>query len=141
MKRKEDGRFNAAWGGIASLSMALPVLWTEAQARGFALRDIARWMSGAPAALAGLRKTVGGIEPGRDANFVVFDPHAEFLVTEERLHHRHKVSPYVGERLRSVVRETVLRGETVSRDGVFPGGNSGREYLVAARTDAATHVC
>ena len=83
MKRKEDGRFNVAWGGIASLSTAMSVMWTEASSRGFHLRDVARWMSGAPAALAGLRHRVGGIEPGRDANFVIFDPEAEFVLTEE----------------------------------------------------------
>ncbi|AFL87194.1 allantoinase [Terriglobus roseus DSM 18391] len=128
MKRKEDGRFNTAWGGIASLSTALPVMWTEAQARGFTLRDIARWMSGAPAALAGLRHRVGGIEPGRDANFILFDPDAETIVTEDLLHYRHKVSPYMGEQLRGRVRETVLRGHTVYADGNFPGDNRGLEY-------------
>ncbi len=132
MKRADDGRFNVAWGGIASLSTALPVLWTEASARGFSLRDLARWMSGAPAALAGLRQQVGGIEAGRDANFVVFDPDAEFVVTADVLHYRHKVSPYMGERLRGVVRETVLRGQTVFRDAQFPGGNIGREYTRSA---------
>lgn len=138
MKRAEDGRFNVAWGGIASLSTALPVMWTEAQARGFGLRDMARWMSGAPAALAGLRRQVGGIEVGRDANFIVFDPDAEFNVTAEVLHYRHRISPYLGERLRGVVRETVLRGQSVYRDGKFPGANIGREY---ARSQADADVC
>jgi allantoinase len=141
MKRMDDGRFNVAWGGIASLSTALPVMWTEAHTRGFTLRDIARWMSGAPAALAGLRHHVGAIEPGRDANFVVFDPEAEFVVTKDVLHYRHKVSPYMGERLRGVVRETVLRGETVYRDGGFAGNNIGREYASATRRNTVAHVC
>ncbi len=134
MKRREDGRFNIAWGGIASLSTALPVMWTEAAARGFALRDVARWMSGATAALAGLRHRVGAIEVGRDANFVLFDPDAETVVTEEVLHYRHKVSPYLGERLRGRVHATVLRGEVVFQDGTFPGANMGREYPLTART-------
>jgi allantoinase len=128
MKQKDDGRFNIAWGGIASLSTALPVMWTEASARGFTLRDIARWMSGAPAALAGLRHRVGGIEPGRDANLVLFNPDAEFIVTEDILHYRHKVSPYMGERLRGRVHATILRGETIFAEGSFPGANVGREY-------------
>jgi allantoinase len=128
MKRKDAGRFNVAWGGIASLSTALPVMWTEAHARGYSLRDLARWMSGAPAALAGLRTRVGGIEVGRDANFVVFDPDADFHVTEETLHYRHKVSPYLGEHLKGRVRETILRGKTVYADGTFPGDNFGTEY-------------
>jgi allantoinase len=128
MKRKDDGRFNVAWGGIASLSTALPVMWTEASSRGFTLRDIARWMSGAPAALARLRHQVGGIEPGRDANFVLFDPDADFVVTEDVLHYRHKVSPYIGEHLRGRVRATMLRGETVYDGSSFPGANMGQEY-------------
>lgn len=128
MKRQDDGRFNIAWGGIASLSTALPVMWTEAHARGYTLRDLARWMSGAPAALAGLRHRVGGIEPGRDANFIVFDPEAEITIAEDMLQYRHKVSPYLGERLRGQVRETVLRGYTIYADGQFPGDNLGREY-------------
>ncbi|MEK6398806.1 MAG: amidohydrolase family protein, partial [Terriglobus sp.] len=128
MKRKEDGRFNVAWGGIASLSTALPVMWTEARMRGHSLRDLARWMSGAPAALAGLRRRVGGIEIGRDANFIVFDPDAEFQVMEDKLHYRHKISPYLGERLRGLVHETVLRGKTVYEDGTFPGEPFGAEY-------------
>ncbi len=129
MKRKDDGRFNVAWGGIASLSTALPVMWTEAQKRGFGLRDLARWMSGAPSALAGLRRQVGAIEVGGDANFVVFDPDSEFVVTKDVLHYRHKVSPYMGERLRGVVRETVLRGTTVYCDGSFPRENIGCELV------------
>ena len=124
MKRAEDGRFNVAWGGIASLSTALSVVWTEARARGFGLADVARWMGVGPAALAGLRRC-GAIAGGCAANLVLFAPEAERRVTVEGLFYRHPVSPYLGETLRGVVRETVLRGETVYREGGWfatPGG-------------------
>lgn len=128
MKNFEEGRFDRAWGGIASLSTALSVIWTEARQRGIDLRDIARWMSGAPAALAGLRKRVGAIEAGRDANFVRFDAEASFTVSEEKLHYRHKVSPYMGETLRGVVKETVLRGASIYCNGTFPAAPFGQEH-------------
>jgi allantoinase len=128
MKSLEEGSFRSAWGGIASLSMALSVMWTEAYQRGFALTDIARWMAQEPARLAGCDKSKGRISAGYDADFVVFDPEAEFTVTEERLHHRHRVSPYLGERLRGVVKKTYLRGAAVFDDGEFPGEASGREF-------------
>ena len=35
MKRRDEGRFDRAWGGIASLSVALPVIYTECISRGF----------------------------------------------------------------------------------------------------------
>jgi allantoinase len=128
MKRLEEGNFRTAWGGIASLSMALPVMWAEAQARGFSLTDIARWMSQEPARLARCDQRKGRIATGYDADFLVFDTDLEFAVTEDRLHHRHAVSPYLGEKLRGLVRRTYLRGKVVFQDGEFPGDPAGREF-------------
>ena len=127
MKRLEQGRFDLAWGGIASLSVALPVVWTDAVQRGFSLEAIAQWMSSAPAMLAGIGNRAGELKAGREASFVVFDSEAEFVVTPERLHYRHAISPYVGETLRGVVQATYLRGEAVYRSGEFISGARGRE--------------
>jgi allantoinase len=128
MKLREEGNFQKAWGGIASLSMALPVMWTEARRRGFSLVDITRWMAEQPARLAGCDGRKGRIAAGGDADFVVFDPDAEFTVTEDRLYHRHSVSPYLGERLSGLVKRTYLRGTVVYQDGEFPGEVMGREF-------------
>jgi len=128
LKRLESGNFKTAWGGIASLSVALPVMWTEASARGFALRDIARWMAEGPSRLAGCDASKGRIAAGMDADFVVFDPEAQFVVTPERLHYRYPVSPYMGEKLRGVVSATYLRGRAVYAEGAFPAASIGREY-------------
>jgi allantoinase len=128
MKGLAEGNFRSAWGGIASLSMALPVMFTEACKRGFSLSDIAYWMAEAPAKLAGCQRRKGRIAAGSDADLVVFDPDAEFVVSKERLHYRHPVSPYLGERLRGVVNTTYLRGRVVFDHGEFPGKPMGMEY-------------
>jgi allantoinase len=128
MKSLDTGSFCTAWGGIASLSIALPVMWTEAHQRGFTLMDIARWMSQEPARLAGCGARKGQIAAGYDADFVVFDPEADCKVIADRLHHRHPLSPYLGEELRGVVKKTYLRGTAVFDDGRFPGEASGREF-------------
>jgi allantoinase len=128
---EECGRFDEAWGGIASLSTALSVVWTDAAARGFALADVSRWMSAAPAKLAGLALEVGSIEAGKHANLVAFDTDASFNVTPDALHYRHCVSPYMDETLRGVVRSTWLRGTKVFDGDVFPVTPQGREYAVS----------
>jgi allantoinase len=128
MKRLEDGNFRTAWGGISSLSVALPVMWTEASRRGFTLLDIARWMAEAPARLAGCDRRKGRLEAGYDADMVVLNPEEEFQVTQQRLHYRHTLSPYLGETLRGVVRATFLRGRAVFANGIFPGEPCGREW-------------
>jgi len=127
MKRLEEGSFRTAWGGIASLSVALPVMWTEASRRGFTLYDIARWMAEKPAQLAGCGARKGKIAAGFDADFVVFDPDAASTLTEDRLYYRHPVSPYLGHRLNGIVKQTYLRGRCVFSAGEFPGDPSGRE--------------
>ena len=128
MKRLFEGNFRTAWGGIASLSIALPLMHTEASKRGFSLADIARWMASAPANLAGCQTRKGRLAAGYDADFVVFDPDGEFVVSKDRLHYRHAISPYLGEKLRGVVKSTYLRGRKVFSDGQFPGQPMGIEH-------------
>jgi len=109
LKRLDDGDFGAAWGGIASVQLALPVVWTAARERGCTLADVARWMSAAPAAIAGLPGK-GAVEAGRDADLVAFAPDATFTVEPGMLAHRHKLTPYAGRQLTGAVRRTWLRG-------------------------------
>jgi allantoinase len=125
--RMKDGNFRTAWGGIPSLSVALPVIWTEAGRRGFSLSEIVRWMAEAPARLAGCELRKGRIAAGCDADFVIFEPEAESVVTKERLYQRHPVSPYLGEKLLGVVRRTYLRGKSAFSEGDFPGAPRGKE--------------
>jgi allantoinase len=113
------GDFGAAWGGISSVQVALPVVWTQARARGHSLDDVARWMAAGPAAVAGLAAK-GGIAPGLDADLVAFAPDDSFTVRPEGLLHRHRLTPYAGQRLHGVVRRTWLRGALVS--GERPSG-------------------
>lgn len=126
LKHIEDGDFLAAWGGIASLQIALPVVWTGAAARGIPLHRLAGWMSAAPARLAGLGGRKGVIAPGYDADLVIFDPDREMIVDSSRLYHRHPVTPYDGARLRGVVMATMLGGEIVFDHGECIGPKTGR---------------
>jgi allantoinase len=140
---QQPGRFDLAWGGIPSLSTALSVLWTECTRRELTLSQLAHWTSAAPARLAGLATHVGSIEPGKHANLVAFDADASFTLTADMLHYRHKISPYLGETLRGLVRSTWLRGQRVfSRGAVgttrthttdeFPAPPRGREYALSS---------
>jgi allantoinase len=110
LKRLDVGDFGLAWGGIASLQVALPAVWTGARARGLELAQVATWMSAAPARLAGLSRK-GAIAVGRDADLVAFAPDERWRV--ERLLHRNPGTPYAGRELTGVVRRTWLRGVEV----------------------------
>jgi len=130
MKRREPAdeiaRWDTAWGGIASLGLALPALWSGMYLRGIPLEPIGEWMAAAPAKLAGLKGRKGALAPGFDADFAVFDPDVQWTVKPCDLHFRHKLSPYVGAKLRGRVLETWLRGEPVFRAGEFVAQPRGR---------------
>jgi allantoinase len=116
MKMLETGDFSAAWGGISSLQIALPVVWTAARERGFKLTDVVRWMAQAPADLAGLT-TKGRISVGADADLCVLAPDETFVVDPSRLLHRHPVCPYAGKKLMGTIRATMLRGRWLNTEG------------------------
>lgn len=116
---KDTGDLATAWGGIASLQVGLPVVWTAARERGVPLADVVRWMGAGPAALAGLEgrgglPRKGAIVPGADADLVTFAPDATLVVRGAELAHRHPETPYEGRELRGVVRTTRLRGRVVA---------------------------
>jgi allantoinase len=110
--------FASAWGGISSLQLGLPAIWTEARKRGHGLEDVVRWMSAAPAELAGLGRK-GAIEAGRDADFAVLAPEETFTVDAAELHHRNRITAYAGKTLYGVVKSTWLRGERIVENGAL----------------------
>jgi allantoinase len=140
LKCRDSGGWDRAWGGISSLGLALPVLWTALARRGLGscigLEQMGRWMSAAPARLAGLERWKGSLTPGADADIVVFDPNAEWTITADQLHFRHKLSPYLGAEVRGKVLETWLRGqqvysgrEPIAGENGFIGRPRGRELV------------
>ncbi|PRY16638.1 allantoinase AllB [Kineococcus rhizosphaerae] len=115
LKRLSEGDFGAAWGGIASLQIGLPVVWTAARERGVPLATVVGWMSSATADLAGLGDR-GRIRAGNVADFAVFAPEQAWTVDAQALHHKNKVTPYAGRDLVGVVRSTWRRGAPVDLD-------------------------
>jgi len=117
LKLPDRGDFMDAWGGIASLQFGLSAIWTEAQSRGIRPERVAHWMSSEPARFLGLGARKGTLAPGADADLVAWQPESSWLVTEERILHRHRVTPWLGRQLAGTVEQVWLRGHAIVRDG------------------------
>ncbi len=125
MKCLDTGDFFKAWGGIASLQLGLPVMWTKMGAQNDSLKHLVRWMCSGPARLAGLEKHKGAIAIGYDGDIVVWNPEKRFMVRPKMLQHRHKLTPYANHTLRGIVEATFLRGEMIYDRGRFLGTPQG----------------
>jgi len=119
LKLPGSGDFLQAWGGISSLQLRLPVIWTEAQRRAVSIGSLVEWLCGGPAKLVGLDRRKGSLAVGCDADIVIWNPDKEFRVEPDAIHHRHKVTPYQDEVLRGVVQSTFLRGKRIYDRGEF----------------------
>jgi allantoinase len=115
LKAIEVGDFVSAWGGISGLQFALSIVWTEAARRGHTLEQLVRWMCEGPAKLAGFTGKKGRLAAGHDADLVIFAD--DEVQTISSVHHRHKLTPYLGETVRGVVKATYLRGVRVAEAG------------------------
>ncbi len=126
VKQAESGNLLQAWGGIASLQFLLPATWHVMKSSGISIYHLSEWLSGAPAKRFGFGHRKGEIAPGYDADLTIWDPAAEFTVTEDMIHHRHKMTPYLGEILTGVVKKTIVGGEIAYDDGKFSDQRVGR---------------
>ena len=129
LKELESGDFTKAWGGIASLQLALPVLWTAAKKRNCTFNDIAIWLCENPAKLIGQSNKKGKLAKGFDADIAVVDDGKCFIVTPEVLNHKHKTTPYLVEKLCGVTEQTYIGGTQVYADGNFTTLNKGKILL------------
>ncbi|MFB9376840.1 allantoinase AllB [Kineococcus gynurae] len=113
LKRRDTGDFGVAWGGIASLQIGLPVVWTAARARAVPLAEVVGWMATRTADLVGLTDR-GRLAPGAVADLAVFAPEERWTVRGADLEHRNAVTPYEGLELTGRVRSTWRRGRRLA---------------------------
>lgn len=129
LKRMDSGDLEKAWGGISALQFGLPLIWSEAKQRGFELFEISRLMSFETAKFAGLDKIKGKISVGYHADFLIFDLQSNFVINNDMIKHRHKITPYVGRKVSGQIRQTYVRGKKVYDNDQFVDKPVGRPLL------------
>ena len=129
---ENQGDFFAAWGGISSVGLGLPILHTAAAERAVhgekvpSLVDIVRMCAQATAKQVGLAHRKGGLRVGMDADVCVFDDEDVWTLLSGGMRWKNKCSPWEGHRFHGRVHETWVRGQRVFQLGGANGGFVGR---------------
>lgn len=113
LKKLAKGDFFSAWGGIASVGLGLPVLFTEGMKQGISIIDIVKWTCENTAKQVGLSHKKGSIKIGYDADLILFDPEKKQIIHNDTVFFKNKLTAYDGKHLKGVVLETILRGYSV----------------------------
>ena len=134
LKGRDTGDFGAAWGGIASLQLGLPAVWTGGpRARRTASPTWSAGWPRRPRGLVGLAGARAGSRSAPTPTSCVFAPDEAFAVDPARLHHRNPVTPYAGRTLAGVV-----RGDLAARRPGRPTAGPRGRLLRRGRADDAT---
>jgi dihydropyrimidinase len=83
--------------------------------------DLVRLLCTNPAKIFGLWPQKGDLQPGSDADIVLFDPRPERVLSAAELHSRAGFSPYEGLTVSGKVHTTICRGRVIYQDGVMVG--------------------
>jgi allantoinase len=126
LKYLTESDYLRAWGGISSLQLTLPVVWTGARQHNVPIERLSDWLSAAPARLVGIADRKGRIAAGFDADLVVWNPEAQWRIDASHLQHRHKLTPYDGESVWGRVQRTYVRGQIVFDEGARQNTPRGR---------------
>ena len=123
---KESSNFFAVWGGISGCQAQLGLLLQEGNVRrGIPLSTIGQWTSTKPAARYRLQNK-GRIALCVDADMVLVDLSQTIELSKKDLGDRHRISPYLGQKLAGRIRQTLVRGRTVFTDGRFTDSPAGK---------------
>jgi dihydropyrimidinase len=112
--------FDKISNGAPGIETLLTMVYAGSATNGLTLERMVDVLSTTPARLFGLGRK-GAIEPGRDADLVLFDPAARRTIRATDLHHTSDYTPYEGLNVAGAVRSVYVRGRAVVRDGAFVG--------------------
>ncbi len=111
-----------AWGGITGVQTFLPLIVSEGiHRRGLSLERFVELTSAHTARIFGLYPRKGSLLPGADADVVILDLDREWTVTESSLLYRHRMTPYLGWKIRGWIDRVMVRGRAVVADGEVVG--------------------
>lgn len=127
IKEMQSGNLKKAWGGIAGIQFLLNGSWT-AMKDTLSLEQFIPLVTSKPAAFIKATNK-GTIAIGNDADFVIWNPEEQQLITEEAIFFKHKISPYINQTLNGVVLETIVNGTTVFKNNSIINKNKGTWLL------------
>jgi allantoinase len=114
MKAGSEEDYFSIWGGISGAQSTLELIFDEGHlTRGLPLPLLSRMLSEAPAKRFGLLPRKGKLAVGSDADIVLVNPDAPYVLQPEHLLYRHPQSVYTGRSFRCRVTLTMNRGKIV----------------------------
>ncbi len=120
-KELGKGDFTKIPNGLPGVGDRMMVMWTQAVGTNkISANQFVRLMCTNPAKIFGLYPKKGTIQPGSDADLVIWDPNMEITYGKDYSHHRTDYNLYEGMKLKGMVEKVFLRGRKIV---------DGREWL------------
>lgn len=122
-EEKETEDILAIPSGLPNLEAFPPLMLSAAQEGRLPMQHMVGLLGAQPARLYGLYPQKGSLQPGSDADIVLYDPGAQSVIDTSTWHSRSRGSARIfdGIGYRGRVLRTIVRGRTVYADGQLVG--------------------
>ncbi len=123
--------------GVPGTEEMLQIVYTDGVRKGlFDIKRLVSLLSSEPAKAFGLYPSKGSLEPGTDADIVIFDPNAESVLRNDNRHTAAGYTPYDGMEVKGRAETVILRGKIILQDGEFTGQRGAGKFLAAGSPGA-----
>jgi allantoinase len=128
LKEISSGNLQKAWGGIAGLQFLLSASWSALK-KNMSIEKFIPLVTEHPANFLHIENRKGFLREGYDADIITWAPEESFVVKEEMIFHKHKISPYVSRNLFGKLHQTIVNGKIVYSEDKIIQKNAGTWVL------------
>jgi len=125
-EEKTMGNIWEAAAGFIGVETLLPLMLDSALRGLIPIEKIPLLLSENPARIFGIYPRKGCINVGADGDLIIVDPAQESMIDSEKLHSKHKITPYDGVKIKGRIRYTILRGVKIVEEGEIVKHKIGR---------------
>lgn len=121
--------FRAIPNGIGGVEHRMDLIYQGVVAGEISLPRWVELCSTTPARMFGLYPQKGTIQPGADADIVLYDPNASWSISVDNHHMNIDYSAYEGLAVQGKVDTVLSRGKVIVKDEAFHGSAGDGKYL------------
>jgi dihydropyrimidinase len=129
-KIRSDESFRDITPGIPGNETLLPVVYQHGVKSGrISINKLIELLSYNPARLFGMQPEKGTLNPGSDADVVIFDPNKTVVLQDKNTHMATDYTPYAGMEINGYPVTTISRGKVIVSDGDFKGNEGDGRFI------------
>ncbi|UOQ48926.1 allantoinase AllB [Gracilibacillus caseinilyticus] len=136
-EEEKDGDLWSIPAGMCGVESMVPLMLNAVNEKKITLSDMVGLLSEEPAKLFGIYPKKGSLHIGADADITIVDMEKQAVIERDKLHSKSKVTAYDGFQVQGMPVQTIVRGNTIMKDGEIIGEKGHGKLITPAESGGA----